>query len=275
MNTLVEQIIKEKTSCYFISPSSGDAVSSTGELMAYLTGKVDLTIINIFTSAGDGKNTISAKKFLKHSHSNNPEDIYRIRSKEDSDVSVMLQANLVNLDITDALWRKKEHVKLWRKKLGSYLPELDRVYPSYLHISSGNIAKDDNRVKHDLREKLLRIIKQDNNFKIFCPIGFGKHVDFLLVRNVCLEIFKENCIFYSLPLENIHDKEKNTFIRNNLLTPSVFTFSSELKCKEVKVYESQTDQFFNDASRIFQPELYYLPLKQKQRFIEVKIVKEI
>ncbi len=272
MKNFIDQIIKEKTSCYFISPAFGDAASSTGELLSHLDGKVDIAVINIFTKPGAGKLTFSTKQFLKHSGNTNPEALYALNKQEDANALGMLSVKIHNLDFVDALWRKKKTIS----PFSQYIPELTSQYPTYFHIMSGNISKEDKHIEKDLQIALKTIIKDGGKkFKIFCPIGFNKHVDYLMVRNACLEAFGENCIFYSLPIEDIQDNEKTNFMKHNRLTPYSFTFSSEAKIKILKMYESQSQQFFNDNSLVFRPEMYYVPTPQAVGKLEMKVYTEL
>ena len=272
MKNLIEHIINEKTTCYFISPSFGDAASSTGEAMAYLSGKVEMHVINIFTSAGDGKITFSARQFLKHAESKNPQTLYALRKQEDANALSPIQATIHNLDAADALWRKKKETNGLNKLVSRYLPEVDRLYPTYqLHISAGKLVKEDQKTIQELREKLQEIVKEKKNFKVFCPISFQNHVDYLLVRDVCLDLFGEHCVFYSLPIEHLQDKAKNAFLKTHNYTPFKFSITSEVKNKVLKGYVSQETEFFGEGSLVFRPEIYYVSAKPKERHFDVRI----
>lgn len=271
MKNFADQIIANKTHCYFISPAFGDAASSTGELLSYLSGKVDITIINIFTKPGEGKLTLSTKRFLKHSGNSNPEALYTLNKQEDVNALSSISANIENLGFIDALWRKKKKNTL----VGNYIPEIDSIYPTYMHVMSGKIAYADKNLEKELQSALQSKIHQDNkNYKVFCPIGFSKHIDYLIVRNICREAFGDSCVFYSLPIEDIADAEKNEFIKKQELTPQQFTFSSEVKHKILKKYESQSKHFFHDNSLVFRPEMYYVSEPIQTTDVIVKEFKE-
>lgn len=272
MKNLAEQIISEKTACYFISPAFGDAASATGELLSYLSGKVDITILNIFTKPGEGKLTLSTKRFLKHSGNANPEALYTLNKQEDANALGMLSASVENLGFVDALWRKNKKNNV----VSHYIPEFASTYPTYFHAMSGKISKDDKQIEKELLSALRQHINPKNkNFIVFCPIGFFKHVDYLLVRNACLEAYGDNCIFYSLPVEDVLDSEKNNFIEKHNLTPLQFTFSSEIKNKMLKTYESQSKTFFGEDSLVFRPEMYYVQTATESTDLTVKQYKEL
>jgi CelD/BcsL family acetyltransferase involved in cellulose biosynthesis len=260
MKNFIEKIIENKTSCYFISPSFGDAAASAGELMAELAGKVDITVINIFTKAEEGKHTLSAKQFLKHSKAANAHELYENRILEDTNALALFPAKVVHLDFSDALWRKKDK----KNALGKHIPEFHSLYPTYKHIMSGNIAKEDEAVKEALEKKLHEVIPtHDENFFVFCPMGFFAHIDYLLLRDLCQQIFQKRCIFYTLPINDLHDKAKNDFVKNNHLEQHAFTNSSEKKYMVLKAYGSQADQFLDDTALTFQPEIYYFPITKE------------
>src|SRR3990167_9161599 len=153
MDNLVENIINKKTHCYFVSPHLDDAVFSAGELLSQLAGKVDITVINVFTSFGDGNNTLSARSFLKQCKIDNPKKLYEIRINEDNIALSKLNARVYNLGFTEALWRRKRYSNKFGELLSKYIPEFNRLYPVYrFNIVSGKLHKED--------EKLVREISQ-------------------------------------------------------------------------------------------------------------------
>jgi hypothetical protein len=64
MEKIIAHIIKNKIPCYFLSPHLDDAVLSAGGLISSLSGNTSVTVVNIFTTAGE-KNTLSAKKSIQ------------------------------------------------------------------------------------------------------------------------------------------------------------------------------------------------------------------
>src|SRR4030042_3118942 len=108
MEDFLKNIINNKTHCYFISPHFDDAIFSVGELMQYLSGKVDTTVINIFTSCGAAKNSLSARAYLKQCQQDDAKKLFKVRIDEDQRALTSISAKVHNFGYTDALWRRKK-----------------------------------------------------------------------------------------------------------------------------------------------------------------------
>ena len=273
MDNLVENIINKKTHCYFISPHLDDAVFSAGSLMSYLSGKVDITVINIFTSAGDGINTLSARSYLKQCKINNPKKLYEVRINEDNIALSKLNAKIFNLGFTEALWRKKQHSGKFRKFLSRYLPEFNSIYPFYrLNIISGKLHKEDEKLVIKVSRKIKSIVgKNNHNFKIFCPVGSGGHVDHLITRDACVKEFNDNLIYWSDFPYCLKLRKRNDFIENNDLGQHVFGKNADIKIKLCEAYSSQINRVIEDKRMLLRPEIFYLNDKRQKRFNTIAV----
>jgi LmbE family N-acetylglucosaminyl deacetylase len=268
MDNLIKKIIKSKTKCYFISPHFDDAVFSSGNLLSLLSGKVEIVVINIFTNAGDSHNTLSAKKYLNSCHIHDPNRLFEVREKEDSKALSLVKAKKINLGFTDALWRKTSTTGFIRNKLAKLLPEFDRRYPIYkYHIIKGNIHRDDIILKHEIAEKLLSHINIiDKNYLVFCPVGFGNHIDHLIVRDICTQLFpKSKTVFWS-DFPYYQGNEKNLYIIDNHLKPLETAIFSENKKHLCEQYQSQIDQVIKDKNLINYCETFYVPNDQINKY---------
>ena len=101
---------KIKSPCFFISPHLDDAVFSAGGLMIFLAKKNPVTVVNVFTEAGDLPYTLSAKKYLSVCEVDDARKLFEQRRNEDQKVLEKVGVKVVNLGFVDALWRKKEGV---------------------------------------------------------------------------------------------------------------------------------------------------------------------
>ena len=140
----IKRIIKNKTRCIFISPHLDDAILSAGGLISYLSGKVPIEVINVFTNASRPI-TLSGRAIIKKSGFKDLESFYSARRQEDDKVLTRLDIKKTNLKLVDALFRKKI---LGKKRnielLGKIFPEVLHIYPTYrLHVISGYISKQD------------------------------------------------------------------------------------------------------------------------------------
>jgi hypothetical protein len=254
----VKEIVKNKTHCYFISPHLDDAIFSSGELMAYLSNKVPVTVINVFTNAGDNRNTLSAKAFLKQSGFGNPDNLFKLRIGEDKRAMSSLGINSFYLGFTDALWRKTKRKGWINNILSKISPEFNRVYPTYrFNVISGKISSHDNEIKKEIKKKLKLLIESGKNFQVFCPIGFGNHVDHLLVREACQEMFKGGVIYWGDFPYWLTTHQKNKFISENSLAADVIPSLTDRKKDLFDFYQTQVKQVITGKTKFYEPELFF------------------
>lgn len=189
---LVTTITKKKIPCVFISPHYDDAVLSCGSLLSALSGKTDITIVNVFTKANSGPYTLSAKQFLKTSGVTDAVALYKERKEEDKMALSSFSVKIINIDLEDALFRRKKMTSL----LGKLLPEFDHVYPTYRwHILKKIIQKDP-----AIKELSIKLASYKNKKNlIFAPYGIGDHVDHKIVRTVCEAMFHHVILYSDFP----------------------------------------------------------------------------
>lgn len=249
---LWRQIASRKIPCYFISPHFDDAVLSAGALMMDLSGKTQVTVINVFTKPGQN-NTLSAKSFIKQCGSETGKNLFVAREKEDKKVLSEMNIKVVNLGLLDALWRTKGG-KVYGF-LGKIVPEFAHIYPTYRwHVKKGKISTYDRDTTRKLTKELLRIIKPGDF--IFCPIGIGGHVDHLLVKKVCEQSF-ENLIFWSDYPYNIRQDKRDLSINKTEMASLLYRKDIAVKKNLVKGYKTQYNALFSDTKFRLVPEKFY------------------
>ncbi len=193
MNRIIKKIISTKSACYFISPHFDDAILSCGSLMHELSGKVPLTVINVFTAAHKGPYTISAKQFLKLSGFRNQGlELFATRAEEDRKALYWVHARIINLGLTADQFRLKPTPHF----LGKIFPELNHIYPTYRWHVLGRISKSDNAEKI-LTTKLRNF--QNPRAVFFIPMGIGGHVDHRIVRQVAQKLFSHLVLYSDFP----------------------------------------------------------------------------
>lgn len=188
MEELIKNIKKNKTPVVFVSPHLDDAALSCGELMRTLSKFTKVTVINVFTTADNKSQTMSAKKALADSQYATPVDLYKERVKEDKIALSSIKVAVKNLGYTEALWRKIKKPSVIQKHLSKLLPEFIHVYPTYkLHISKGIISMHDN----DLITEISANLKKNISPKaiVFAPFGVGNHVDHIVTRKAVEKVF--------------------------------------------------------------------------------------
>lgn len=246
-NDLVKEILNKKLNCIFVSPHNDDAVLSSGGLLLQLAGKTHITVVNVFTLAHAKPYTLSAKQFLKASGYSDAVALYNERKKEDKKVLSPFPISIIDLGLEDALFRKKKTGTL----LSKFIPEFDHVYPTYRwHVLNG-IAKDDYAVS--LLKSKLQQFKNKKNL-IFAPYGIGNHVDHLIVRKVCEELF-DNVLLYSDYPYNVRKNPNGDVSKKG----KMYTVQPDIikKTRLIKGYGTQFSGLFPDGVISDHQEIYF------------------
>jgi LmbE family N-acetylglucosaminyl deacetylase len=255
-NEFIKKIVKEKIPCYFVSPHFDDAVLSAGDLLAYLSKSTKVTVVNVFTKAGN-YNTLSAKRFLSLSGKyKDASKLFVDRDNEDSITLANLPIKRINFNFIDALWRRCQG-GLSRKLFTKIVPEIGSVYPTYrLHVASGRINKEDSKLIIRLTKKLKKVVRE-NHAIVFCPMGVGNHVDHLITKIVCEERFKNICFWLDFPYSEKRVTGRSQ-PKNNSLKSFKFKNNFTIKEKLVRSYKTQFKGLFPKNKVNLVPETYYL-----------------
>jgi len=258
---IVSKIVKNKIPCYFISPHFDDAVFSAGGLISFLSKRTTVVMINIFTK-GYRPSTFSGKKYLYQCGYTNVEKLFDDRRKEDMVVNGKLGVKVINLDFIDAQWRKKEKTNVFEKFLGKIISEPLHIYPTYkLHIIRGIVAKNDVKLVKAITDKLLFLIGNKKNFKVFCPLAVGKHIDHIIVRDICCRLFKNIVYWADFPYSQKCDIDKE-FVKVNNLKSYNFSINFSKKSGLILGYRSQVRAVFPEGIQKLPSETYYLLSEQ-------------
>jgi len=183
MTKILDRIIKNRLPSYFISPHLDDAALSAGCLMRYLAKRgVPVTVVNVFTAADSRPQTLSARSFVKKSGYATAESLFAARRAEDAHALGQIKVRVINLDYTDAPWRRRPTLAWWAKLVEPLVPEVAHLYPIHrLHIASGKISPLDHQLVMALSRDLSKIITSPQAV-VFCPEAIGGHVDHALVK---------------------------------------------------------------------------------------------
>ena len=241
MEDLIKKIELQKIPVYFVSPHLDDAALSCGELIRKLGAVTSVTVINVFTHANNGKQTLSAKKTIKVSAFSSPLELYKERVSEDKKAFESINAKVINLGFVDALWRKIKYPSLLRKKLSTILPEFIHVYPTFrLHISKGKLAREDNDLISEIDQRLKKIIPV--NSIIFCPFGVGDHVDHLVTKKAVEKSFTP---IYWMD-QPYYDMKKKLVTGQKQSDESISYFKTEYQAKSQLLahYKTQINSMF-------------------------------
>lgn len=245
---LLQAIIKEKKTCYFVSPHFDDAVLSAGALMTYLAAHTKLVIINVFTKSDPSVTTFSARTFLKQCGYTDAAQLYIDRETEDADVFKNIADKIINLGFVDALWRKKYTRNIF-SRIFYRIPELQVIYPTYkLHITKGMIAKQDFKTLEMIKTKLQEIITNDNSV-VFCPFAIGNHIDHVITRRACDELYQDIIYWSDYPYNLKDGKKIDAF--------TAYSFEKNMTSKHelIKGYRTQYTAMFGKGFQS-KPEIF-------------------
>ncbi len=255
MKKIINQLQKQKSTCIFVSPHLDDTAFSTGALLTALKKKkIKTVIVTVFTKA-TAVNTQSAKAFLRQCNYQDGVSLYKERVKEDK-VALYGLGEVIHLGIVEALWRQKDGGLL--RRVLNVLPELITVYPTYRwHIVKGSVAAND-PAKEMLKESLEKLIKTRKNVVVFAPVGIGKHVDHIVVREVCSLLSIPVIYWADFPYSKTQ-KADSVFIKN-----------SNLKKVEFNKYLKEKEEIMNK----YKTQLHvFQPIKDSNELIETYYVK--
>lgn len=247
---ILQSIIEQKKTCYFVSPHFDDAVLSAGALMTYLAAFTKIVVINIFTKSDASVSTFSAKTYTKQCGYTDAEQLYSDRANEDALVFKHIAHRIFNLGFTDALWRKKYRKDMF-SRLFSSISEFQVIYPTYrFHIIKGTIAKQDMHTLDLIKAELQEIIMNRSSV-IFCPFAIGNHVDHVMARRACEDIFSSVIYWSDFPY-NLNEQYKT-----NRFAAFSFTENLSQKYELVKGYKTQYTAMFGKGFHL-RPETFLL-----------------
>ncbi len=244
--------LKDKKRFIFISPHLDDAVFSAGGLMSQLSEKgSEIILINVFTKASNPPYTLSVKRFLSSCGYDSVDKLFEDRITEDASVAKQINAKVINLGFTDALWRQK-------KGAHSKIAELNYVYPIFrFTIERGFISHHDKPLIKELENLLKQKITENEDTVIFCPLGIGLHTDHLIVRQAVSASFNNVVFWEDYPYSEVALPDP-VFIKSHGLISEKIRINREVKEKLVNGYKSQIKAIFRSSrATVKNNETYY------------------
>jgi LmbE family N-acetylglucosaminyl deacetylase len=262
MNSILADIINNKKTCYFISPHLDDAAFSAGGLISYLIGKTEVVVITVFTEPGKSRHSLSALRYVnKCGYSiKKVENFFGDRRNEDRILFERIGAKVIHLGFLDALWRPDNNPNIFKRILGIFINDFRYIYPTHrLHISKGIIHENDKRNIEEVKGKIRREIEdKGGRFVVFSPLGTGKHVDHIVVRNVCRDTFSD-VIFWEDSPYNLYHPNDEDFIRKNKLKEVKFGLNQQERKKMYPAYKTQFSKIFpNENDFKLKTEIYFI-----------------
>lgn len=253
---IINKIIAEKISVYFVSPHLDDAALSCGGLISYLAEKTEVTVISVFTETSPSPHTLSARMYLRQCQNTDAEQLFERRKSEDKQILNSSGVTIKHLNFVDALWRKKKEVNFLGKLLGNIVPEILHVYPTYrFHAISGRISSCDIELAEEIKKALLSVVDDKQKFVVFCPAAVGNHVDHMITKKCCQEVFEKSVLWSDFP-----------YGKENKLTPEefneyhefMFDGGQENRMQMIKSYKTQYAAMFGGTNAYCPDERYYI-----------------
>lgn len=266
MQRLISNIIKHRTPCFFISPHLDDAVLSAGGLLRHLVeSKVPVKVVTIFTTTSPPPYIRFVRNAMRNAGYTDMARYYQARRAEDRAVMGKLGVEHTHLGFVEASQRKLEDISTLRRRIGRFVAEVLHRYPTGYHIFSGRVCQVDNKLIQEVKNKLLAGLQDIDKNVVFCPVGLGLHVDHILVRDICAQLFK-NIIYWEDFPYNVNPRFKGKmptqFIQKNRLTLHRWNESVDKKGDLIEGYQSQLESLFRGKRISLVAERLYTPASQ-------------
>ncbi len=224
----------------FLSPHLDDAVLSCGNLLLALGPAADVTVCTMFTEQSP-PHTASARAYLRQCGAGSAPELYARRRAEDAGVLGAVGAEHVHAGFDDALFRKRSGALATR--LARLLPEVGHVYPTYrLHVAAGRVRRSDRHVVRAVTELVERLVAPGPTVLV-APLGVGRHVDHVLVRDVAAHVGGDVLYYADLPYA-LRQGPDPAFVAEHRLAPVAVPVSGHGKTPLIAGYRTQVEALF-------------------------------
>ena len=246
---MVNQYLQKRIIVF--SPHLDDAVLSMGNLLNDLSKKgASVEVISVFT-VGDKHVQSDLNTRLLHDGNVDSADTYFIARKEEDKKALGMLGDIPfqHLNFTDAAWRVD------KKGKPLYETKVLRIY-----------REEDN----DLFLRLIETFSElqiDANTIVFAPLACGKHIDHVLIRNSCSQVFTNIIYFKDFPYSSRYDLDEE-FIKQHNIKPHVRKIDKKIKEKAVLAYTSQIKGLFNGNKIELPEEIFYVSENVDAKILE-------
>ena len=253
LNNLTEAI-EQGVPLIVLSPHLDDAALSCGALMIHAASRTSVIVVTLFTEAAPKPYTFSARRYLQQVGVRDAEALYQQRREEDRAALERVGITCVHAGLPEALFRRRSG--RIRSLGGRALPELEHVYPIYrMHITAGRVAPADAGTMRQVSEMIRQRVDSGPSV-VLAPLGVGKHVDHILVRNVAKHSGAQVVYYSDFPYNQRHLAEDD-FVRRNRLTEMQWSKLIEAKIELVQAYHTQVEALFEGGRIPVVPEIFF------------------
>ncbi len=238
-----------------LSPHLDDAALSCGAVMMYAASRTSVTVITLFTEAGQPPHTFSARQYLKQVGARSAQALYRRRRAEDRAALEPIGVACIHAGLPEALFRRRPQRRRWAV-CARLLPELAHIYPVYRrHITAGRIAPPDADTLNNVCDVIARMTSSRPSV-VLAPLAVGAHVDHVLVRTAA-ECSGARVIYYSdFPYNQRHVPDAD-FVRRHGLIETRWSLQVEEKADLIRAYETQVQALFKGGDIPLAPEVFF------------------
>ena len=242
----------------FVSPHLDDAVLSCGALISTLVTRAPVTVVTLFSAAGPPPHTRATLAYLNQCTASSAAELYAARRQEDAAVLGQLGADVVHLDVPDALFRRRK-VSPLLARAARLLPELVHRYPTYrFDIAKGRLSRGERALVDTLEARIRELADRTGAGLVFCPSGVGRHTDHLLARAVG-ERLDGRVVYYSdFPYDRLHGVDP-VFVARHRLRRVAWRGGTDRKLELINGYRSQVGALFPGGAVQVAPDTYFVP----------------
>jgi LmbE family N-acetylglucosaminyl deacetylase len=240
--------------CLVLSPHLDDAVLSCCALLSSIGSRTRVIVATVFTAVDGRTWSIPARRFLRTCGTADAHALYADRRVEDVAVVNGLGMDHLHLGYVDALFRR----------CGGWGPRGRlAVYPTFrFDAQVGRVARADDALAAALDARLAQLVDDVRPGCVVAPLGVGRHVDHLLVRDAARRLASTTgvrVVHYSdFPYAVAHGPDSH-YVRRWNLAPQLWTQGRERVAEVIVGYRSQFDGLFPDGVVPLRPEVYWAP----------------
>jgi LmbE family N-acetylglucosaminyl deacetylase len=253
LENLLRRVASSGRPCLVISPHLDDAALSAGAWLSALAQVCPVTVATVFSATAPEPHSWIANWVVRKNGYQDAEKLYEARRAEDTQVLRELGLTALHLGMPDAIFR--------RTAIGRWsIPN----YPTLKYDAmSGRIARADRTLPAEVAAEVSSLIAQYEPALVIGPLGIGRHVDHLIVRDavrIASAHESAGCEFAYVSdqpyaLAAAHDP---SFVRAAGLTPHSWTEGREDAAAALAGYRTQIPILYPDGVIPAVPEVIWV-----------------
>jgi LmbE family N-acetylglucosaminyl deacetylase len=253
LENLLRHVASSGRPCLVISPHLDDAALSAGAWLSALAQVCPVTVATVFSAAAPEPHSWIADWVVRKNGYQDAAPLYEARRAEDSQVLGDLGLTALHLGLPDAIFR--------RTAIGRWsIPN----YPTLKYDAmSGRIARADRTLAAEIAGQLGSLIAQHDPALVVGPLGIGRHVDHLIVRDAVRIASTHDSagrafVYVSDQPYALTATQDPSFVRAAGLTPHSWTEGREQATAALAGYRTQIPILYPDGVIPAVPEVIWV-----------------